>query len=132
MPVYKPVKKDVKYYVEEGLRKLGWKVNSNIQEKYAEKECAVIYSDFENNIDTNMSYWDRVWIKIIFDANDNATIPDYVTSILHDITGYVEKSAANNCTSFVFGKVQVFPLGMTNRVEMTARYAFEVDWVDEI
>lgn len=130
MPIYKVSKKDCKYYVEEGMRKIGWKVNSNLQEKYAEKECAVIYNSFDNNLDTNMSYWDYAWIKIIFDLNDNAQLPDYITEILHEITSYVEKSGAPNCVSFVFGNVQTFAFGTSTRVEMNARYAFEVDWVN--
>ena len=130
MPVYRKRNKDCKYYVEASLTTMGWKVNSTIQEKLGENECTVIYSQFDNNIDTTESYYDAVWIKIIFDINDNNQIPSVISTIVSNVTKDVESSGAPYCTSFYFGKAQVYPGGTTNRVELNAKYMFELDWVD--
>lgn len=133
MPVYRERNKDCKYYVEKSLQSLGFKVNSTIQEKYAENECSVIYSSFDNTIDTTQSYYDAIWIKILIDINDNNEIPSKIVSIVRKVTHDVEESGAPYCTSFYFGKAQVYPQGQTNRVELNAKYMMEVDWIlDEI
>lgn len=129
MPIYRVVKQDCKYYVEEGLRKLRWKVNSNLQEKYGDRECAVVYSGYKSKIDTTESYWCHTYIKVVFSINDNNNFPEYIAEILNEVTKYVEESEAPNCTSFVFEEVKVVPYGTTSVVEIYGRYSNEVDWV---
>lgn len=130
MPIYKERKKDCKYYIEKSLRDMGFTVNDNIQSEMSEGECAVVYTQFDNNIDTQESYWDTVWCKIVFCIHDNNEIPYKIVKILRKVTNDVEDSQAPNCSSFYFGETDVIPLGTTNRVEMNCRYSFEVDWED--
>lgn len=129
MPIYKERRKDCKYYVEKSLQSLGYKTNSTLQEKYADKECAVIYTGFNNQLETQCSYWDKAFIKVIFEISDNNEIPFLIDTIMKKVTHDVEISEAPNCTSFYFNKTDVYPLGQSNRVEMSANYAQESDWV---
>lgn len=130
MPVYRERTKDCKYYVERSLARMGWKVNNTVQEKMSENECTVIYASFDNNLETTESYYNAAWIKVIFDVNDNNQIPTIINNIVRTVTHDVEVSEAPYCTSFYFGKAQVYPGGTTNRIELNAKYMMEVDWVD--
>lgn len=130
MPIYKERRKDCKYYVEKSLQSLGFKVNSTIQEKYAERECSVIYIKFDTNPETQFTYWSHVSIKVLFDVVDNNDIPNMVTEILKKVTKDVEISAAAECTSFYFNRVDVFPNAQSSRIEMNAIYSMESDWIN--
>jgi hypothetical protein len=130
MPIYRPRRKDVKYYVEEGMRNLGYKAHSNYVEKLGEAECSVVFADFDNNIDTQESYWDYVWLKIIFSVLDNNEVPYKIVEILRYVTKFVEDSGAPNCTSFEFGNIHCPQGGTATEVEMRCCYKFEADWVD--
>jgi hypothetical protein len=130
MAVYKARRKDVKYYVEEAMRKLNYTTNSNYTNELNENECSVVYNSFDNSVETQESYWDLVWLKIIFNVNDNNEVPYKISNILSFVTKYVEESEAPNCTSFMFGPVHAPPLGTTTQVEMSCCYKFENDWMD--
>lgn len=130
MAVYKERRKDVKYYVEEGMRKLNFQTNSNYTPEMSENECTVLYGDYDSNVDTQESYWDHQWIQIIFNLNDNNEVPYTIVRIKRFITKYVEASGAPECTSFIFGSCHPVKLGTTTRVEMNCCYKFEVDWDD--
>lgn len=129
MAVYKARRKDVKYYVEEAMKNLNFQTNSNFTNELNENECSVVYTDFDNNIETQESYWDIVWIKIIFNVNDNNAVPYKIREILTYVTKYVEDSQAPNCTSFMFGPVHALPLGTLSQVEMSCCYKLETDWI---
>lgn len=131
MPVYKERRKDCKYYVEKALQEIGFKTNSNYNNEQGENEATVVYFDFTNNIDTQESYWDLVWLKIIFTVLDNNEVPYKIRKILRFVTKYVEESGAPNCTSFQFDNVHAPPLGTSTQVEMLCCYKFETDWIDE-
>ena len=105
MAPYREQNLDVKHYIEEGMRNLKYKVNSSYVEKMGENECTVVFTGFDNDIETQQSYWDRVWIKIIFSVKDNNVVPYKITEVLAYITKFVEDSGAPNCTSFMFGPV---------------------------
>lgn len=131
MPIYKERRRDCKYYVEKSLQTLGYKTNSTLQEKYAEKECGVIYSSFTNQVETQMTYYNTIWIKIILEISDNNEIPTTINAIVKKVTKDVELSEAPYCSSFYFGNVDVFPLGSSNRVEFNARYSTEIQWYED-
>lgn len=130
MPIYKSRNKDCKYYVEKAMRDLGFKVNNNYSNEMAENECAVVYSQFDNNIESQESYWSTAWCKVVFTVSDNDLIPEKITKVLRKVSIDVESSGAPNCTSFYFTDTDVVPLGQSNRIEMNCRYSYEVDWVD--
>jgi hypothetical protein len=130
MAIYRPRRKDVKYYVEQAMRELNYTTNSNYTNELSENECTVVYSDFENNVDTQESYWDLIWLKVIFNVNDNNEVPYKIREILRFVTDYVEKSGAPNCTSFMFGTTHAPPLGTLTQVEMNCCYKCETDWIE--
>ena len=131
MAVYKQRRKDVKYYVEEAMRKLNFQTNSNYVNEMGENECTVIHSDYDSNIDTQESYWDTVWLKIMFNVADNGEVPYTISRVKKFVTNYVEESGAPNCTSFYFGPCPSTVLGTMTKIEMNCRYSFEVDWEEE-
>ena len=130
MPIYKERIKDCKYYIERSMREMGFAVNDNYTNEMSEGECAVVYSQFDNEPDTQESYWNTAWCKVVFCIHNNNDIPQKISSVLRKVTRDVEKSEAPACTSFYFTDTDVIPLGTTNRVEMNCRYSFEIDWED--
>lgn len=132
MPKYKVRRKDCKYYAEEAMRKLGWKVNSQIQEKYADKECAIVYTGIHTQLETQMSYRPTVYFKIVFHVDDNNDIFEVNDSIIGYITKYIEDSGADYCTSFYFESTEFIPTpGRSTLVELIGRFYYEKDWVSE-
>jgi hypothetical protein len=129
MPQYKERRKDCKYYVEQGLRSIGYKVNSTVQEKLGSKECYVIYTKFGNEVLTQQSYWSQVFIEVVMNVQDNNDIPFIIDEVLDKITKFVEESQAPQCTSFIFGDIDVNNLGTTSEVVFNAKYKYERDWI---
>ena len=130
--IIKPRRKDCKYYVEEGMRKLGYKVSSNITNNLDNKECYVIYSRIGMGLDSQESYRTYAYIKIVINILDNNDIPNEIDKIHNAITKYVEESGAPQCVSFYFGDVNIDTLGTTSNVTLDAQYNYEVDWIHEI
>lgn len=115
------------------MRNLGWKTNDELQEKFARKECTVIYSGIHTVQETNQSYIPRVYIKIIFDMDDNNDMFTINDQIIDYVTGYVKlESHASWSTTFIFEDTDFIPTGGTSyRVEMTASYYYERAWQTE-
>lgn len=131
MPQYKARRKDCKYYVEQGLRSIGYKVNSTYQESLGNKECYVVYTGFGNELVTQQSYWNEAFIKIVLNIDDNNDTPTVIREILQVVTKYVEDSKAPECTSFKFlPNIDVNPYGTTSNVEIPASFRMESDWID--
>lgn len=132
MPTYKVRKKDCKYYTEEAMKKLGYKVNSQLQEKLSKRECCVIYSGIQTQLETQMSYRPTMHIKILFNIDDNNDMEDVCDEILEYVTNYVEQSDAPNKGTFYFIDTNFDPTsGRGFNVEMTAIFMKEKDWVTE-
>jgi len=132
MPSYKERRKDCKFYVEEGMRKLGWKTNDAYQDVYAKKECCVIYSGIHTQLETQMSYHPTIDIKLIFDLEDNNDMFIVNDEILDYITKYVEDSNAMYCGTFFCRDTDFIPTGgRSYRVEMIFNYHHERDWITE-
>jgi len=130
-PIRKAIrKKDCKYYVERGLEKLGYRVNSFTQEQLPKNECVVLYTDFKFNVDTTESYYGDIYITINFNVDDNLELPYAIIEIIANVTQYLEESGAPWCTSFRFLKPRITNSGNTSYVELPAVYSMEVDWVD--
>jgi len=126
MPTYKIRNKDCKYYVESSLKEIGWKINDQIQEHFDTRECAVIYSNIESEIETNLSYKQINYISILFDIDNNNDLPYVVEPILRTITNKVMTSGAPHCDSFVFTGAHSTQIGNSFRIEMIARYYQEI------
>ncbi len=129
MPTYKTRTKDCKYYTEEAMHNLGWKVNDNIQEKYAKHECAVIYSGYNTTLLTNQSYVPTAYIKIIFEMDDNNEMVQTADEIIDYVTGYVKlDSHAPWSTTFIAESTDFIPNGKSYIGEITFSYYYERAW----
>jgi NAD-specific glutamate dehydrogenase len=121
--------KDCKFFVEEAMRKLGYTVASEVQEKLGAKDCYVVYERFGNQIETTQSYRSMAYIKIVISIQSNNDIPPEMDRIRKTVTKYVEESGAPNCTSFMFTDTDVDMFGYL--VELHAIYHYETDWMNE-
>jgi len=132
MPSYKERRKDCKFYVEEALKKLQWKTNDQLPESFAKKECAVIYTGVKTGLETQQSYRPVIYIKIIFDLDDNNDMLILNDELTAYITKYVEDSNCPYCGSFYFEDSDFIPTGGRSfRAELIARFEHEKDWVSE-
>lgn len=128
MPDYYTRPKDVKYYVEEAMRNLNYVTHSNYTNNMGDNECTVLYSDYDNAIETQESYHDFIWLKIIFSIKDNNSVPYRIQDILNYVSKYIEDCGADYCTAFQFGHITIHQPGTLTEVEMSCNYHMENDW----
>jgi len=132
MPSYKERRKDCKYYTELAMKADGWKVNDQIQDKFAKRECCVIYSGIHTQLETQMSYRPTIDIKLIFDLEDNNDMFEVNDEILDHVTKYVEESHCLYCGTFFCRDTDFIPTGgRSYRVEMIFNFFHERDWITE-
>jgi uridine kinase len=95
-------------------------------------DAVVIYTGLHTLLETQESYRQVVYFKILLSISDNNEMQKIFYEIMPKITRDVEQSNAPYSTSFYIENTEVIETGgQSLDVEILCRFYYEHDWINE-
>lgn len=123
-----PEPDECKAQIGKSMRELGFeKINYQKQEKMDVWECAIYYTDINNELYTTESYVNTYTIMIDYHERSDTRLIKRIREIMR----HVEKEFVNShvfpATTFIFGKIKISELGTSYRAEIPCTIREEIN-----
>ena len=122
-----PEPDEVKAQIGKSMRNLGFKVNYQKQEKLADQECCIYYTDLDDRVYTTHSYVNEWTITILYVERADVKLRPRITEIMRTVEREFVASQEFTATTFKFGKIKISELGTSYRAEIPCLLREEID-----
>lgn len=122
-----PEPDEVKAQLGKSMKSLGFKVNYQKQEKLADKECYICYTDLDDKVYTTHSYVNEWTITMVYIERADVNLRSRINEIMSTVEREFRQSQEFTATTFKFGKIKISELGTSYRAEIPCLLREEID-----
>lgn len=122
-----PEPDEVKAQIGKSMKGLGFKVNYQKQEKLAEKECCIYYTDLDDEVCTTHTYVNEWTITISYIERADVNLRRRINEIMRVVEKEYRQSQEVMATTFKFGKIKIHEMGTSYRAEIPCKLREEID-----